>query len=250
MRHPSVVSLSLSFALSRADDDDGKKISTTQRKEIYIKISFEFKKITPRPRRKGVSRANYIAPRHHHHHHHHHSRLFKVARAAHTHKKKRTFIGAAGIFAPLKDDDLFADDEDGARIVASGWTVSVEDNILYICNSSVCSCVRLNLKNLFYFVFVLSLSLVVWQSTRRGVLGVSWLFQHTTIFIIFIIFIKLVPKFSRTTRGKIFKNRQTHNTHRYSSRERERKTPHERRRQREGEKMTTTTRTTRRKPVG
>ena len=81
------LSLSLSFALSRADDDDGKKISTTQRKEIYIKISFEFKKITPRPRRKGVSRANYIAPRHHHHHHHHHSRLFKVARAAHTQKK-------------------------------------------------------------------------------------------------------------------------------------------------------------------
>ena len=120
------LSLSLSFALSRADDDDGKKISTTQRKEIYIKISFEFKKITPRPRRKGVSRANYIAPRHHHHHH---SRL--QSRAQHT-QKKRTFIGAAGIFAPLKDDDLFADDEDGARIVASGWTVSVEDNILYV----------------------------------------------------------------------------------------------------------------------
>ena len=99
---------------SRADDDD-KKIST-QRKEIYIKISFEFKKITG----KGSSRANYRPT----------SSYLSSSFSSSSHKK-RTFIGAAGIFAPLKDDDLFADDEDGARIVASGWTVSVEDNILY-----------------------------------------------------------------------------------------------------------------------
>ena len=135
MRDPSVVSLSLSFALSRADDDDDKKISTTRRKDIYIYQNiFRIQKDHPlRPRRKGVSRANYIAPRHH---------LIIIIiiilvsskSSAQQHKKKeRTFIGAAGIFAPLKDDDLFADDEDGARIVASGWTVSVEDNILYVC---------------------------------------------------------------------------------------------------------------------
>ena len=131
---PSSLSLSLSLFRARTTTTTKKYRRREEKIYIYIKISFEFKKITPRPRRKGVSRANYIAPRHHHHHHHHHhhSRLFKVARAAHT-QKKRTFIGAAGIFAPLKDDDLFADDEDGARIVASGWTVSVEDNILYMC---------------------------------------------------------------------------------------------------------------------
>ena len=52
----------------------------------------------------------------------------------------------------------------------------------------------------------------MWQSTRRGVL-VSWLFHKKITCVLisfFIIFIKLVPKFSRTTRGKIFKNRHTH----------------------------------------
>ena len=193
MRHPSVVSLSLSLfrSFARGRRRRQKNIDDAKKRDIYQNI-FRIQKDHPPPKEKGSLPRKLYRPPTSSSSSSSHSRLFKVARAAHTHKKKRTFIGAAGIFAPLKDDDLFADDEDGARIVASGWTVSVEDNILYMNNSSVCSCVRLNLKNLFYFVFVLSLSLVVWQSTRRGVLGVSWLFQHTTIFIIFIIFIKLV----------------------------------------------------------
>ena len=133
----------------------------------------------------------------------------------------------------------------------------------------MCSCVRLNLKNLFYFV----LSLVVWQSTRRGVL-VSWLF-HTDksslnnkfhfiiahpprfffgLFVFFFLFLPSLVKVFQNEEEKFSKthtlqqHKQTH-THRYS-RERERKTPHERR-QREGEKMTTTTRRRRRrKAVG
>ena len=56
-------------------------------------------------------------------------------------------------------------------------------------------------------LFSLSGCVAVNEERRsRGFLVVS---THT-IFIIFIIFIKLVPKFSRTTRGKIFKNRHTH----------------------------------------
>ena len=111
MRDPSVVSLSLSCARKSDEENiDAKKI------DIHIKISFEFKKITPpgsSPRKLSPDIISLVLI------------LVLIADDAH---KKRTFIGAAGIFAPLKDDDLFAD-EDGARIVASGWTVSVEDNI-------------------------------------------------------------------------------------------------------------------------
>ena len=114
MRDSSVVSLS--FALKKSQDDeeniDAKKI------DIHGDIS-KYLSNSKRSLRKGEF------PRKLSHHHHisrpHHSR-------PQSRTKKRTFIGAAGIFAPLKDDDLFAD-EDGARIVASGWTVSVEDNI-------------------------------------------------------------------------------------------------------------------------
>ena len=115
------LSLSLSFALKKSQDDeeniDAKKIDIHGDISKYLS---EFKKIT-HPER-GVP-AQIIA-RHHHISRPHHSR-------PQSRTKKRTFLGAAGTFAPLKDDDLFAD-EDGARIVASGWTVSVEDNI-YSC---------------------------------------------------------------------------------------------------------------------
>ena len=54
------------------------------------------------------------------------------------------------------------------------------------------------MKNLFYFVFVLSLLVVFWQSsTRRGVL-VSWLFQHTR----FLSFLSFLSNLS----NKVFQN--------------------------------------------
>ena len=85
--------------------------------------------------------------------------------------------------------------------------MSVEDNILYICNSSVCSCVRLNLKNLFYFVC--SLSLWLCGSQRGEAFSFLGCF-NTHDFYHFYHFYQTCPKFSRTTRGKIFKNRHTH----------------------------------------
>ena len=120
MRDSSVVSLSLSFALKKSQDDeeniDAKKIDIhgdiskylSNSKRSHRKGEFQ-RKLSPDIIIIVISLVLIIL-------------VLKVA------EKKRTFIGAAGIFAPLKDDDLFAD-EDGARIVASGWTVSVEDNI-------------------------------------------------------------------------------------------------------------------------
>ena len=130
---PSPLSLSLSLFRARTTTTTKKYRRREEKIYIYIKISFEFKKITPSAQGERASPAQIISPpdiissssssf----------SSLQSRARNS-TKKKERTFIGAAGIFAPLKDDDLFADDEDGARIVASGWTVSVEDNILYMC---------------------------------------------------------------------------------------------------------------------
>ena len=120
MRDSSVVSLSLSFALKKSQDDeeniDAKKI------DIHGDIS-KYLSNSKRSHRKGEFQRKLspdiiiivIS-------------LVLIILVLEVAEKKRTFIGAAGIFAPLKDDDLFAD-EDGARIVASGWTVSVEDNI-------------------------------------------------------------------------------------------------------------------------
>ena len=135
MRDPSVVSLSLSLSLSlfRARTTTTAKKYRRRKEKRYISKYLSNSKRSPPAQGERESPAQIISP----------PDIIIIiiiiiilvsskSRAQHTHKKKRTFIGAAGIFAPLKDDDLFADDEDGARIVASGWTVSVEDNILYM----------------------------------------------------------------------------------------------------------------------
>ena len=132
MRDPSVVSLSLSLSLFRARTTTTAKKYRRRKEKRYISKYLSNSKRSPPAQGERESPAQIISP----------PDIIIIiiiiiilvsskSRAQHTHKKKRTFIGAAGIFAPLKDDDLFAD-EDGARIVASGWTVSVEDNI-YSC---------------------------------------------------------------------------------------------------------------------
>ena len=116
----SVVSLSLSFALKKSQDDeeniDAKKIDIHGDISKYLSNSKRSHRKGEFPRKLSPDIIIIIIS------------LVLIILVLKVAEKKRTFIGAAGIFAPLKDDDLFAD-EDGARIVASGWTVSVEDNI-------------------------------------------------------------------------------------------------------------------------
>ena len=122
MRDSSVVSLSLSlsFALKKSQDDeeniDAKKIDIHGDISKYLSNSKRSHRKGEFPRKLSPDIIIIIIS------------LVLIILVLKVAEKKRTFIGAAGIFAPLKDDDLFAD-EDGARIVASGWTVSVEDNI-------------------------------------------------------------------------------------------------------------------------
>ena len=86
--------------------------------------------------------------------------------------------------------------------------MSVEDNILYICNSSVCSCVRLNLKNLFYFVFVLSLSGCVAVNEERRSRGFLVVSTHDD-FYHFYHFYQTCPKVFQNDKRKNFQ-KQTH----------------------------------------
>ena len=122
MRDSSVVSLSLSlsFALKKSQDDeeniDAKKIDIHGDISKYLSNSKRSHRKGEFPRKLSPDIIIIVIS------------LVLIILVLEVAEKKRTFIGAAGIFAPLKDDDLFAD-EDGARIVASGWTVSVEDNI-------------------------------------------------------------------------------------------------------------------------
>ena len=120
MRDSSVVSLSLSFALKKSQDDeeniDAKKIDIHGDISKYLSNSKRSHRKGEFPRKLSPDIIIIVIS------------LVLIILVLKVAEKKRTFIGAAGIFAPLKDDDLFAD-EDGARIVASGWTVSVEDNI-------------------------------------------------------------------------------------------------------------------------
>ena len=122
MRDSSVVSpsLSLSFALKKSQDDeeniDAKKIDIHGDISKYLSNSKRSLRKGEFPRKLSPDIIIIVIS------------LVLIILVLEVAEKKRTFIGAAGIFAPLKDDDLFAD-EDGARIVASGWTVSVEDNI-------------------------------------------------------------------------------------------------------------------------
>ena len=115
----SSLSLSLSFALKKSQDDeeniDAKKIDIHGDISKYLSNSKRSLRKGEFPRKLSPDIIIVIS-------------LVLIILVLEVAEKKRTFIGAAGIFAPLKDDDLFAD-EDGARIVASGWTVSVEDNI-------------------------------------------------------------------------------------------------------------------------
>ena len=116
----SSLSLSLSFALKKSQDDeeniDAKKIDIHGDTSKYLSNSKRSHRKGEFPRKLSPDIIIIIIS------------LVLIILVLKVAEKKRTFIGAAGIFAPLKDDDLFAD-EDGARIVASGWTVSVEDNI-------------------------------------------------------------------------------------------------------------------------
>lgn len=116
----SSLSLSLSFALKKSQDDeeniDAKKIDIHGDISKYLSNSKRSHRKGEFPRKLSPDIIIIIIS------------LVLIILVLKVAEKKRTFIGAAGIFAPLKDDDLFAD-EDGARIVASGWTVSVEDNI-------------------------------------------------------------------------------------------------------------------------
>ena len=73
----------------------------------------------------------------------------------------------------------------------------------------MCSCVRLNLKNLFYFVFVLSLSGCVAVNEERRSRGFLVVSTHDDFYHFYHFYQTCPIKFSRTTRGKIFKNRQT-----------------------------------------
>ena len=113
-------SLSLSFALKKSQDDeeniDAKKIDIHGDISKYLSNSKRSHRKGEFPRKLSPDIIIIVIS------------LVLIILVLEVAEKKRTFIGAAGIFAPLKDDDLFAD-EDGARIVASGWTVSVEDNI-------------------------------------------------------------------------------------------------------------------------
>jgi hypothetical protein len=116
----SSLSLSLSFALKKSQDDeeniDAKKIDIHGDISKYLSNSKRSHRKGEFPRKLSPDIIIIVIS------------LVLIILVLEVAEKKRTFIGAAGIFAPLKDDDLFAD-EDGARIVASGWTVSVEDNI-------------------------------------------------------------------------------------------------------------------------
>ena len=242
MRHPSVVSLSLSLfrSFARGRRRRQKNIDDAKKRDIYQNI-FRIQKDHPPPKEKGSSRANYIAPRQHHHHHHHHSRL--QSRAQHTQKKTYLHRRRRNLRASERRRSLR-----GRRRRRANRRERLDGERggqHFMCNSFVCSCVRLNNEE---FILFRSLSFV-WQSTRGGVLVSSFhkinsILLHITKLVK--VFQNEEEKFSKTHTLQQHKNRHTH-THRYS-RERERKTPHERR-QREGEKMTTTTRR-RREPVG